>query len=361
MGIILSLGLGMRGSPVTLARGAASNAYPIYLPLVFGVVPFQPLAVSKNGTGSGSITSSPTGINCGFVCSYNFPTNSIITLTATASTGSTFTGWSGSGCSGMGTCTVTMDATRSVTAIFTLYSFALIITKSGGGSGTVTSSPPGIDCDPLCSFPFAYNTVVKLTATSIAPSTFGGWSGAGCSGTGTCTVTMNSAQFVTATFIPPCSGIVNCDFESGSTAWTVYSLLGYPVIYSSSEPLLHITPRSGIFLAWLGNHNNEVSYVQQQVTISSSASTLVYWQWIESEDYCGFDYDYAQVLINDKPVNKYDLCTTTSTIIWVKHSIELSAYAGQTVNLQINIKTDGTKISSLYLDDVSLQASVPTP
>ncbi len=68
------------------------------------------------------------------------------------------------------------------------------------GSGTVTSSPVGINCGSTCSYAFVYNTVVTLTASPTPPSTFGGWSGEGCSGTGTCTVTMSAAKSVTATF-----------------------------------------------------------------------------------------------------------------------------------------------------------------
>jgi hypothetical protein len=78
--------------------------------------------------------------------------------------------------------------------------YTLSVTKAGTGSGTVTSSPIGINCGLTCSYDFAANSVVTLTATPTSPSTFGGWSGASCSGTGTCIVTMSSAQSVTATF-----------------------------------------------------------------------------------------------------------------------------------------------------------------
>jgi subtilisin family serine protease len=77
------------------------------------------LTVQKNGTGSGTVTSSPAGINCGSTCSASFTSGSSVTLTATAATGSKFTGWSGGGCSGTGTCHVTLAATTSVTATFT--------------------------------------------------------------------------------------------------------------------------------------------------------------------------------------------------------------------------------------------------
>ena len=71
-------------------------------------------------------------------------------------------------------------------------------TKTGTGSGTVTSSPSSIDCGATCATSFPSGTVVTLTAATDANSVFTGWSG--CSGTGPCTVTMNAALTVTATF-----------------------------------------------------------------------------------------------------------------------------------------------------------------
>jgi uncharacterized repeat protein (TIGR02543 family) len=96
------------------------------------------LTVSKTGTGSGTVTSSPSGINCGGTCAYSFEENAEITLSAFASTGSTFTGWSGEGCSGTGDCTVTMDQARSVTANFTLNTYNLTYTAGLNGSITGT-------------------------------------------------------------------------------------------------------------------------------------------------------------------------------------------------------------------------------
>ncbi len=77
------------------------------------------LTVTKAGTGSGTVTSSPAGIDCGATCSAEFTEGTMVTLTATPAAGSTFTGWSGA-CSGTGTCTVTMDQDRAVTATFAL-------------------------------------------------------------------------------------------------------------------------------------------------------------------------------------------------------------------------------------------------
>src|SRR5262249_51516062 len=71
------------------------------------------------------------------------------------------------------------------------------LTKAGSGAGTVTSSPAGIDCGSSCARSFAYGTTVTLTASAAAGSSFAGWSGA-CSGSGSCTVTLNADEPVTA-------------------------------------------------------------------------------------------------------------------------------------------------------------------
>ncbi len=172
------------------------------------------LAVSKSGTGGGSVASSPAGIDCGSTCSAHFDEGAPVILTATPAADSTFTGWSGGGCSGTGTCTVTMDADKTVTATFNPTpppTHSLTVAKSGAGSGSVTSSPAGIDCGSSCSHSFTAGISVTLSATPNSGSTFAGWSGGGCSGTGTCTVTMNSDQSVAAAFndaTPPNTTII---------------------------------------------------------------------------------------------------------------------------------------------------------
>ncbi|MDN5942644.1 MAG: S8 family serine peptidase [Nitrospira sp.] len=71
--------------------------------------------VIKAGTGTGTVTSIPAGINCGSDCSEQFPGGTTVTLTATADGGSTFTGWSGGGCTGTGACVVSTAATATAT------------------------------------------------------------------------------------------------------------------------------------------------------------------------------------------------------------------------------------------------------
>lgn len=77
----------------------------------------------------------------------------------------------------------------------------LVIAKTGVGSGIVTSDPPDMDCSDTCTVWFARDTAVTLYATADPGSEFGGWSGGGCSGTGSCRVTLLASTSVTALFL----------------------------------------------------------------------------------------------------------------------------------------------------------------
>jgi hypothetical protein len=164
------------------------------------------LSISKSGTGSGPVTSTPAGITCGSTCNANFAQGTSVTLTATPNTGSLFTGWSGA-CSGTANnCNVTIDAAKAVTATYQAIR-TLTVTKSGSGAGSVNSSPGGINCGSTCTAGYPHGTSVTLTAITDDPfTTFAGWSGA-CSGTAsTCVVSLSQPRSVGATFTSPFGG-----------------------------------------------------------------------------------------------------------------------------------------------------------
>jgi hypothetical protein len=154
------------------------------------------LSVTKAGGGAGTVTSGPTGIDCGSTCSAQFLENSTVTLSAAPAAGSTFAGWSGA-CTGSGACSVPMSGAKSVTASFESGPVALSIAVTGGGG--VMVSPSGIICNVNCSPTFPPGTVVTLSAVPGTDTTFKGWSGV-CSGTGGCSVTLNTATSVGAAF-----------------------------------------------------------------------------------------------------------------------------------------------------------------
>jgi hypothetical protein len=166
-------------------------------------VPKSTLTVTPAGTGTGTVTSSPTAINCGATCSADFDSGTIVTLTAKPDPGDAFAGFSGGGCSGSATtCAVTLSSSQTVTATFTALPppHVLTVTPAGTGTGTVTSNPTGINCGTTCSGNFNDGTIVTLTAVAANGSTFAGFSGGGCTGTGPCTVTLTSDTTITATF-----------------------------------------------------------------------------------------------------------------------------------------------------------------
>ena len=163
-------------------------------------VPNNGLVVLLAGTGMGQVVSTPSGINCGTDCMEAYPPGTSVTLVAAPIGDSHFVGWSGGGCTGTGPCAITLTAATMVTATFDLNTYPVTVTRAGTGTGTVTSAPAGINCGATCQGTFASGTTVTLTATPAMGSTFSGWSGAGCSGIGTCQVLVTAAASVTATF-----------------------------------------------------------------------------------------------------------------------------------------------------------------
>ena len=157
------------------------------------------LSVVRTGIGTGSV--SGPGISCGTDCSEPYDRGTSVTLTAAPASGSAFTGWSGCDTVSGTTCTVTMSGARVVTATFDLQRFTLTVDKAGLGSGTVTSSPPGINCGTDCSEPYPSGTVVTLTATPALLNVFTGWDGCDAVSDTICTVTMSRARSVTASFL----------------------------------------------------------------------------------------------------------------------------------------------------------------
>ena len=134
------------------------------------------LSVSKPGAGSGTVTSADSGINCGSTCSANYSDGTAVTLTATAATGSTLTGWTGCDVVSGSTCRVSVIAARSVNANFGLIPEALTATMNGTGNGGLAAT--GLTCTgATCTGTYNYGDSVTITATAATGSGFTNWTG----------------------------------------------------------------------------------------------------------------------------------------------------------------------------------------
>jgi hypothetical protein len=230
------------------------------------------LTVTKSGTGTGTVISFPSGINCGTTCSYQFASGTSVILTATPDPSFAFDGWSGDVTDSNSTITVTMDSNKSVTATFNIL-YTLTVTQSGlgSGTGTVMSSPSGINCGVICSHQFSSGTNVTLTAIPDSGSAFDKWSGDATGTNSTVTITMNSDKKVTSVFnllhtltitkAGPGTGTVTSD-PAGINCGTTCS---YQFVEDTNVTLTATPDSSSIFSGWSGD-----------VYESSSSSTITF-------------------------------------------------------------------------------------
>ncbi|MGB6258533.1 MAG: hypothetical protein WBG09_10340 [Candidatus Sulfotelmatobacter sp.] len=164
----------------------------------------QSYTLTVSEVGLGTVTSADGEINCtngSGSCSAVYASGSSVTLTGTAASGSTFSGWSGS-CSGANPCNLVMNSDLTATATFSAPTYTLAVSESG--LGTVTSADGKISCvngSGSCSAVYASGSSVTLTAAAASGWNFSGWSGP-CSGGNPCSLVMNSSRSPTATFAP---------------------------------------------------------------------------------------------------------------------------------------------------------------
>jgi sugar lactone lactonase YvrE/uncharacterized protein (DUF2345 family) len=207
-----------------------------------GLNQVESLNVAGAGTGNGSIASSPGALNCGILggvasgptCSASLPGGTGVSLEEVPSSGYVFAGWGGA-CLGQGTsqfCNISTNvgSATNVTASFApSTNYTLTLTEVGNGTGSVSDNQSQISCSlangsvsGTCAGTYSNGTNVTLTANATGNTTFAGWGGA-CASSGTsafCTVTMNSAQSVSASFVAP--GATQAGTLKPITAGVVY-------------------------------------------------------------------------------------------------------------------------------------------
>jgi uncharacterized repeat protein (TIGR02543 family) len=146
------------------------------------VIPLPFYTLTVNSVGNGEVIVDPDRD----VYSWD----EVVTLTANADPGWSFTGWSGDLSGSTNPITVTMTGNRVITATFTQDEYTLTVSTVGSGS---------VDKDPDQAT-YQYGDVVTLTATADTDWTFDSWSGDLSGTTNPITVTMTGSRVITATF-----------------------------------------------------------------------------------------------------------------------------------------------------------------
>jgi hypothetical protein len=238
----LTLGAGVAlGAVFGGIVGASRAGPPIGTPTCGVVVNCAMVTVYPSraalATGSGVVTSSPSGVSCtesanslSGACTFQFswPLSQpqlMVSLTATPDQGSlvcTYPCQGGASAQAQTTpWTLSPGDAASFAWTFSLSPETLTVSRSGLGTGRVTSSPAGIDCGSTCAATFGYGESVTLTATPDPGALFSRWTGDCAGQPAACTVTLNQATSVAASFgLPGTTTAATTTTTTTSTATT---------------------------------------------------------------------------------------------------------------------------------------------
>lgn len=171
----------------------------------------------------------------------------------------------------------------------------------------------------------------------------------------------------TPTVTPIPNPIQNWNFESGHVAW--YEVPANGII---TNDLAGKPAHSGTWAAWLGGEiapwgSRIQHYLSQYVAIPAGATTLRYWYWIDSLEWCGF-WDAAYLYVGGNRLVDYDLCEPNNTGGWRQATVNIAGYAGSSVWIQFVADLDDMTNSNFLVDDVVISSGVgaqgartPTP
>lgn len=361
------------------------------------------LRLTLAGDGQGTVTSDPRTIDCGDVCTDAFAPGTIVTLTPTAAPGSFFEGWE-TPCDTVGPgaddCQLILSTTRFATARFGLIRHALNVAADPPERGRMTSAPAGIDCRSGekndCEEAYLEGILVTLTAEPLPGSRLVGWSLADCVGgpetAAHCTVTMDTARTVTASFAADPLACVDNIASTGSAAsfWNAFpgpfdggATTGWSVVGTSFH-----TPAEAFFVPGDPKLGDQILALAGGLVVpSAGAPELRFHHRYDLEllfdgvvleistdggatffDVLGGDGAIAanpgRLLSGAYDIDLSDCCSNPLAERfawsgrredWEQVRVDLADFAGQTVHFRFRLGTDtSVSASGYWLDDVEL-------
>ena len=163
--------------------------------------------------------------------------------------------------------------------------------------------------------------------------------------------------------------IVNGDFEQGASAgWSKYSQGGYGLIgtaqfFYSTDITPQVLPRSGVYMGRLGGYSYEINSIKQTVTLPNTAKVYMglYFQTRASTtSECAGLWVGAQirVYVAGQVLSDQYLCNYNAVNAWTFGYFDISAAAGQTIEIGFRADAANSVWSYIYLDDVSIFTSL---
>jgi len=167
----------------------------------------------------------------------------------------------------------------------------------------------------------------------------------------------------------PQQGVINGDFEYGTTGWTIWSksgqgLIGTSTFFSSSAISPTVYPKSGEYMARLGGFGYDESELSQNITLPNS-TPLFFSFFYQTRSFTGAECSGlnhgGQVRIYIAGQLMYDgyLCYYNELHQWTNVYFDVSAAAGQTIQIILRVDAANTMWSYIYLDDIQIKSTVP--
>ncbi|MEX1019189.1 MAG: trypsin-like serine protease [Litorilinea sp.] len=146
--------------------------------------------------------------------------------------------------------------------------------------------------------------------------------------------------------------------DGGNSDWQQESAIFADALILSVQ-FLPFLPHNGIYAAWLGGANQEISRLSQTVTFGATVTELRFQYWLDSGDACGNDWVWVEA--GDIILREYALCLAENTGGWREARLDVRGLRGQTVPLTFHLFTDENSPSSFFVDAVKLYREPEPP